>query len=737
MQLLYKSCYFQARSRMYSFELNQILNFILLLLVIFLSAFAYSQNSNLVSYEYISPLPGSSLILPENNIIIRHGEIIDESTIGGSSKIEVNGSLSGNHSGEFILSTDLKTLIFKPDLPFSLREEVTVKLYSGIITKDEKQLLPIEFSFTICEIVVENYSQRINLGNNCCNRFAQEFEAYKPTQSNEQIISNDLPDDFQILAVNRKNNPSDGYFFLSPYTLQENIGHLIITDNSGIPIFYRRTPDRITDFKLQPNGFLTYGLFGSIYFHTLDSSYTVVDSTQAGNGYAADKHDFLITEDNHSLLMIYDPQTVRMDTVIQGGDSSATVIGLIIQELDVDKNVIFQWRSWDHFSITDATEDFDLTRHTIDYVHGNSIEVDYDGNLLISSRHMDEITKIDRHTGQIIWRWGGIKSRNNEFQFIGDPITFSHQHDIRHLLIGNYTLFDNGNLHEPKISSGREYQLDESNKTATLIWDYHTDTENYTPAMGNTQRLSDQNTIIGWGWFNTDSLALTEVKPDGTVAFEASLLDPFVSYRALKFPWRTNYFVTKPDSISFETISVGDSSSISVSIESNSSESIFITGFYNEYSSFIIEHPLPFELLPYGSEQFEIKFIPTKDGFIEDALHIRSDTDSSRIAQIIILTGSAGTEPVNDIINTFYLEQNYPNPFNPITAIKYQIPENAFVIMKLYDAIGNEVSILVNEQKLAGSYTVELHGESLSSGIYFYRLSSSNLSDVKKMILIK
>ena len=135
--------------------------------------------------------------------------------------------------------------------------------------------------------------------------------------------------------------------------------------------------------------------------------------------------------------MSYDYQRVRMDTVVPGGDTDATVIGLIVQELDENKNVVFQWRSWDHFEITDATYNIDLTESIIDYVHGNAIEMNDDGILLISSRHMDEVTKIDRQTGDIIWRCGGEHCENNEFTFLNDAIGFSHQHDLRRLPNGN------------------------------------------------------------------------------------------------------------------------------------------------------------------------------------------------------------------------------------------------------------------------------------------------------------
>jgi N-acetylneuraminic acid mutarotase len=87
--------------------------------------------------------------------------------------------------------------------------------------------------------------------------------------------------------------------------------------------------------------------------------------------------------------------------------------------------------------------------------------------------------------------------------------------------------------------------------------------------------------------------------------------------------------------------------------------------------------------------------------------------------------------------NDFLLYQNYPNPFNPTTAIRYQIPELSFVTFKVYDVLGNEVVILVNEEKPTGSYEVEFDATALSSGIYFYRLQAGDFIETKKMVLMK
>jgi hypothetical protein len=89
----------------------------------------------------------------------------------------------------------------------------------------------------------------------------------------------------------------------------------------------------------------------------------------------------------------------------------------------------------------------------------------------------------------------------------------------------------------------------------------------------------------------------------------------------------------------------------------------------------------------------------------------------------------------------FYLSQNYPNPFNPSTIINFKIPEASFVTLKIYDILGREVTTLVHEEKPAGTYNVKFYASSinggLSSGIYFYRLTAGNFSNVKKMLLLK
>jgi hypothetical protein len=86
---------------------------------------------------------------------------------------------------------------------------------------------------------------------------------------------------------------------------------------------------------------------------------------------------------------------------------------------------------------------------------------------------------------------------------------------------------------------------------------------------------------------------------------------------------------------------------------------------------------------------------------------------------------------------SYSLEQNYPNPFNPSTTIKYSLPNNSAVSLKVYNLIGQEVATLINTYQTSGEYVVTFNASNLSSGVYFYRLDAGSYNVVKKMMLLK
>jgi hypothetical protein len=99
------------------------------------------------------------------------------------------------------------------------------------------------------------------------------------------------------------------------------------------------------------------------------------------------------------------------------------------------------------------------------------------------------------------------------------------------------------------------------------------------------------------------------------------------------------------------------------------------------------------------------------------------------------ITGIAGEREISPV--GFGLEQNYPNPFNPKTVISYHLPTDCFVKLDIHDISGREIGILANERQPRGTHSVIFDASSLSSGVYFYRLSAGSFVDTKKLVFIK
>ena len=498
----------------------------ILLILFFSSALADNLKDN---YQYTNPLPGAKLVSKATSIILRTGDFITPSELSRANQVQIIGDQSGEHGYNLIVADDNKTMILKPRHEFTPGENVTVYLPGNnmlnftISPKTQALLSAWDWD----EIYSEFYNDEIAI-----------------TPSNNGLITDiddNLPSDFPIINVPVNDNPAPGYVFLSNHGQDYGASsYLLILDNDGSPVYYKKLERLVNDFKLSRNNLITYcefargGTFDNV-FYAMDQTYAVVDSFRMGNGYTLDQHGFKLLDNYHTLMIAYDPQTVDMSEIVEGGDPAAIVIGLIIQEQDTERNVIFEWRSWDHFNITD-TPFLNLQGHRIDYVHGNSIDTDIDGNIIISSRSLHEVTKIDRITGDVIWRLGK-NAINNDFTIVGDTAGFTCQHHARILDNGHLTLYDNGNYHTPSFSRAVEYELDQVNMTCTQVWEYRNDPEIYGSSRGSAQRLDNGNTVIGWG--GGAGTTISEVRSDGSKAFELNIGDPVVqtSYRAYRFPW--------------------------------------------------------------------------------------------------------------------------------------------------------------------------------------------------------
>jgi hypothetical protein len=345
-----------------------------------------------------------------------------------------------------------------------------------------------------------------------------------------------VPTDFPYLNITTSNNPDPEYIFIDNRGGNGDPWNVIF-DNSGQPVWYSKYPDERRDMKVQHNGVMTMLARdqGGDHFNGFNTNYQQIVQYWTTNGYSGDEHELQVLADGTYFMTALLTETVDMSRYLAGGVTNASVTESVIQGFTAAGDLIFQWRAWDHINILDEQQFIALTSSSFDFPHMNSIDADTDGNILLSSRNTSECTKINRNTGHIIWRLGGVRS---SFTFPNDPLDGPrNQHALRMVSTNDYTLFDDGNLHNPSVSRGVEYLVNTNNLTATVVWQYPpvTTTALYSYYMGNAQRLTNGNTLIDWAVGPLPKL--TEVRPDGTKAFEMNWVNQYEAYRTWRCTW--------------------------------------------------------------------------------------------------------------------------------------------------------------------------------------------------------
>ncbi len=380
----------------------------------------------------------------------------------------------------------------------------------------------------------------------------KEIDKQEKITSKSNKILELLPKDFPEITINASNNPAPGNLLLSVFSQDTNItSYVMVLDSLANPVLYRKPMLAGIDLKMTPNGLFSYedaimpaethSIAGRLtqnakaIVYLLDTSFNLVDSVQCKNGYYSDTHEFRMLPNGNYLMLAFESVPVDMSKEVAGGNPNAVVIGSVIQELDKDKNCVFQWRGLDHIPVTQTFSN--TLNASFEHLHANSFFLDTDGNLIVSFAASFEIVKIDMITGEILWTMGGQK---NEFNILNDdeyaPFHFSLQHDAKRLENGNLLFYDNGFAKIKPFSRAVEFEFDEENRTATKVWEYHRNPDIAAFAMGSAQRLENGNTLIGWGLIlEGDHRTVTEVTSDKEVVYELSLPADAYSYRGLKY----------------------------------------------------------------------------------------------------------------------------------------------------------------------------------------------------------
>ena len=343
------------------------------------------------------------------------------------------------------------------------------------------------------------------------------------------------PPAVQITA--QAHDTSPGYIFVAAKKGAGQDGPMIV-DNLGRLVWFSK--DRYaTDFKVQRyrgEPVLTWWEGGIVAGHGVgeyvifDGSYREIQRVQAGNGYRGDLHEFSITPRDTALLTAY--TKTRTDLSPIGGPQDGLVWGGIAQELDIETGeVLFEWRSLEHVDVEESYRKPPQDPGTaLDYFHINTIEIDFDGNWLISAKGTSAVYKVDRESGEILWRLGGKES---DFE-MGKGTRFASQHDSRRQSDGTITIFDNGappQVHEQSRTIVLELDMDEM--SATLVREYTHPKELLSTSQGNAQILPNSNVFVGWG----SAPYISEYSKDGELLFDASFRGSAQSYRAFRLPW--------------------------------------------------------------------------------------------------------------------------------------------------------------------------------------------------------
>lgn len=612
-----------------------------LLILIFIS-FSLCLSGQKAKFTYICPIPGSSNLNPEQNIILKCEEGFKINSLDNF-HVVINGSENGLYATETMLSEDEKTLIIKTVRHFRQGEKIQLSIKEGLQAKGGKFFEEVNFEFDIIAYDRNEIWTRLK-------KLEEEAVSERPKGNVNQLKSsreNTLPDDYPVMTVYSYGPHDEKYIFANLNCRNPNLPwnkFISIFDSYGTPIFFQESDLNCINFGPLPNGTLCYATNLVVNtedekYYIMDSSYVLIDSVNTGNGYILDAHELVLLTNGHYLVMSYDPQPVNMSLVVTGGNPNAIVTGLVIQEVDNNQNVFFQWRSWDHFQITDATNDIDLTAQGIDYVHGNAFEIDHDGHILLSSRHLDEITKISMSTGDVLWRFGK-NSENNMFTISDDPNGFTHQHDIEKLQNANYTIFDNGNLRNPTYSRVLEYWIDENTLTASLVWEYDHGKTIYAGSAGSFRTQANGERIIGWG--GTFPEAITELQADNSLLREFHFPDYVNSYRAIKASWETNVFKTRDQlSMGNYTPFTGEKKNY-LYIYNQADDIIKISSVHHHLADFEILTALPRSILPNSYTYLVVAFAPGHEGDITDRLTLNFDNadTSQRIARQLELKGT-------------------------------------------------------------------------------------------------
>ena len=319
-----------------------------------------------------------------------------------------------------------------------------------------------------------------------------------------------------------------------------------IFDRNGVPVYWYEASGEADNFQVLADKTITFDPVDEISFQTGDYEVrslrgNLIRTVRGANGAEADIHEILLLK-NGNYVIGSQVRRHGIDTSQYGGTVNSSVIDTEIQELTPEGALVSSWDSGDHTGLEETgrwwSVPFVIDNPPYDISHWNSVDI-HGRFMYLSYRHLDAVYKVDRTTGEIIWKLGGTPTAQS-LEVLNDPhgdYPLGAQHDARLLPDGSITIFDNrSGLGEP--ARAVRYKIDEAAGTATLVQEIVDPEVPFSLCCGSADRLPSGDWLVGWG-------GVAEVAGDfarafgtigaydkrGTKLFELYTPDAF-SYRA-------------------------------------------------------------------------------------------------------------------------------------------------------------------------------------------------------------
>jgi hypothetical protein len=347
-----------------------------------------------------------------------------------------------------------------------------------------------------------------------------------------------LPADFPAWEFEGLRPLAHQFYVVDPAIGAGGSGYAVVFDDHGVPVWWQGSNPGPIDAKfLSENGeprITWWGQFGAADGYQIRKLDGTVTHTVSAVGGSTDIHELQPEPNGDYLVISYQPRE-HVDLTAFGGGADDTVIDAEVQEINPAGEAVWTWNSSDHIGLSETGRWWPaaLNSNPRDIVHMNAIEPIGDDAILISLRHTDAVYKIDKATGNVIWKLGGTwtpKSLTvtNDSQ---GAYPLGGQHDVRLQPDGTITIHDN-NTNLPSPPRVVRYEINEATHTATLV-EQLTDPE--APGSfccGSARRSADGSWLMSWGGRSL----VTEFNPAGERTFRLGFGGVAFSYRAVAAP---------------------------------------------------------------------------------------------------------------------------------------------------------------------------------------------------------